>query len=183
MRIRELVTIGVPLDLGAGGRRGVDMGPSAIRYAGLGERVGGLVGHHEDRGDIPAPLRETATPGDAHARYLEPIAATCAELSTVVESVASADGFPLVLGGDHSVAMGTLGGLAAARGAGGVIWLDAHADVNRPETTPSGNVHGMPLAAVLGRAGERFEAAVGATRLVDPERVALIGTRDVDPGE
>lgn len=175
--------IGAPLDLGAGGRRGVDMGPSAIRHAGLGERIESLGIACRDRGNVDMPLRETADPGGPRARYLDAIRASCEQVAARVATAAREGLVPLVLGGDHSIALGTLAGLASVRGAGGVVWLDAHGDLNTPETTPSGNVHGMPLAAALGRAGAGFASEVWTLPAVLPRHVALVGTRSLDPGE
>jgi arginase len=180
---RGLAVIGAPLDLGAGGRRGVDMGPSAIRYGGLGTRVGRLGLDCHDLGNVEAPLRERADPGDATARYLAEIRATCERVAVRVADAVREDRVPLVLGGDHSVALGTLGGMASVRGSGAVIWLDAHGDLNTPATTPSGNVHGMPLAAALGKAGPGFASEVWSLPAVEPDRTILIGTRSLDPGE
>ena len=175
--------IGANLDLGAG-RRGVDMGPSAIRYAGLEARVRSVGRSYLDWGNVEAPVAEAVASGSANTRFLEPIKATCERVAALV-GLAVRDGlFPLVLGGDHSVALGTLGGLAQAHGVpGGVIWVDAHGDLNRPDTSPSGNVHGMPLAAAMGLAGEGFESSAWPIPMVDPARVALIGTRQLDDGE
>jgi arginase len=180
---RGVAILGVPLDLGAGGRRGVDMGPSAIRYAGLGERIESLGLLCRDRANVDAPIRETADPGDPHARFLDEIRAACERVAVRVADVAAEGLTPLVLGGDHSIALGTLGGLASVRGPGAVLWLDAHGDLNNPETTPSGNVHGMPLAAALGRAGAGFASEAWTLPSVEPARVALVGTRSLDPGE
>jgi arginase len=180
---RGVAIVGAPLDLGAGGRRGVDMGPSAIRYAGLGERIESLGLVCRDRANVDAPLRETADAGDPRARFLTAIRETCERVAVRVADAVREGSTPLVLGGDHSIALGTLGGLASVRGAGGVIWLDAHGDLNTPETTPSGNVHGMPLAAALGRGGAGFLSDAWSLPSVDPARVALVGTRSLDPGE
>src|SRR6478736_1015494 len=152
---RPVAVIGAGLDLGAG-RRGVDMGPSAIRYAGLQERIASLGLECVDWGDVDAILPEATKVGDARARYLEPIMRSCARVASLVEEASGGGSVPLVLGGDHSVAMGTLGGMAQVHGAGGALWIDAHGDLNTPETSPSGNVHGMPLAAALGVAGDAF---------------------------
>jgi arginase len=173
--------IGAGLDLGAG-RRGVDMGPSAIRYAGLQERIEQLGRTCVDRGDVRAAVPEATEVGDPRARYLGPIMAACERVAALVAE-ARADGYlPLVLGGDHSVAVGTLGGMARASGAGGgVLWIDAHGDLNRPETSPTGNVHGMPLAAALGVAGPGFETDAWPTPSV--VRAALVGVRSLDDGE
>jgi arginase len=179
---RRVAIIGAELDLGAG-RRGVDMGPSAIRYAGLGERLAALGIASEDRGNVYTEIRETADPGDPNARFLAPIRETCEQIADRVREAAERGLTPLVLGGDHSVAVGSIGGLASLHGPGAVLWFDAHGDLNTPETTPSGNVHGMPLAAALGRAGAAFESERWPLPSVDPERVALIGVRSLDPGE
>ena len=164
--------IGVPMDLGAD-RRGVDMGPSAVRYARLKEGLLALgVATALDHGNIQVPVPESAPPEVANAKYLPIIRAVCEELAGIVERVVREGGFPIVLGGDHSIAMGTLAGLYRARGReSGLIWIDAHGDINTPLTSPSGNVHGMPLAFAL------EEHAASAARTV------LIGLRDVDAGE
>jgi arginase len=176
---KRIAVIGAALDLGAG-RRGVDMGPSAIRYAGLSERLARAGIEVEDRGNVQAALAETQTTGSERARFLDEILETCRRVAAQVEHARAESLLPLVLGGDHSIAIGTLGGLAAG-GPGGVIWLDAHGDLNTPETTPSGNVHGMPLAAALGLCG--FGADGLNLPALDPERVALVGVRSLDPGE
>jgi arginase len=176
----RIAIIGAALDLGAG-RRGVDMGPSAIRYAGLSDRLERAGIEVEDRGNVQAALAETRASGEERARFLDEILETCARVSAEVERARSDGLVPLVLGGDHSIAMGSLSGLAGD-GRGGVLWLDAHGDLNTPATTPSGNVHGMPLAAAIGlcedfgRDGLRLPA-------VEPERVAVVGVRSLDPGE
>ena len=180
--IRSKVTvIGAPLDLGAA-RRGVDMGPSAIRYAGLAEHLERLGLDVTDLGNVTAELPEIAEVSDTHARYLPEILAACSQIATQVREIASAGQMPIVLGGDHSIAMGTLAGLYSAHGQGGVLWIDAHGDLNRPETSPSGNVHGMPLAAALGACGFTLDGFDGPP-WVDPARVALVGIRSLDPGE
>jgi arginase len=179
---RPVAVIGAGLDLGAG-RRGVDMGPSAIRYAGLQERVASLGRRCVDWGDVDAILPESAEVGDPRARYLEPIMRSCARVASLVDDATRQGFVPLVLGGDHSVALGTLGGLASVNGPGGVLWIDAHSDINTPETSPSGNVHGMPLAAALGLAGPGFESEAWPLPAVDAKRVALVGTRLLDDGE
>lgn len=177
----RVAIIGAALDLGAG-RRGVDMGPSAIRYAGLRDRLVRAGMEVEDRGNVKAPLAETRAGGPERARFLPEILETCLRIGGEVER-ARADGLmPLVLGGDHSIAIGTLSGLAAA-GSGGVLWLDAHGDLNTPKTTPSGNVHGMPLAAALGLCGAKFSREGLRLPAVHPQRVALVGVRSLDPGE
>jgi arginase len=179
---RPVAVIGAPLDLGAG-RRGVDMGPSAIRYAGLDERIVELGRRCEDRGDVVTAVAEATSVGDERLRYLPEIKATCERIADLVARAVEDGYLPLVLGGDHSVALGTLGGLARVNGPGGVLWLDAHGDLNRPETSPTGNVHGMPLAAALGLAGSEFESGAYPLPAVDRRRVALVGVRSLDPGE
>jgi arginase len=159
------------------------MGPSAIRYAGLDDRIAELGRQCEDRGDVETAVAEATSVGDERVRYLREIKAACERIAGLVAQAAEDGYLPLVLGGDHSVALGTLGGLARARGPGGVLWLDAHGDLNRPETSPSGNVHGMPLAAALGLAGPEFESDAYPLPAVDSRRVALVGVRSLDPGE
>jgi arginase len=169
--ISRVEIIGVPMDLGAD-RRGVDMGPSALRYAGLKAAIESLGISTTDRGDIPVRVAEAATIGDIAAKYLADIEETCVRLAGMVAEVVRAGAFPLVLGGDHSIAMGTLSGIRAARErAPGIIWVDAHGDINTPLTSSSGNVHGMPVSFAL------------AARNVDPERIVFIGLRDVDAAE
>ena len=163
--------IGVPMDLGAD-RRGVDMGPSAIRYARLKESLERLGLDVTDHGNLAVPVPESATVAEQNAKYYPIIKAVCEKLAGLVEGVVRGGAFPLVLGGDHSIAMGTIAGIAAARGrAPGVIWVDAHGDINTPLTSPSGNVHGMPVHFALQQ------------HAVDPARMAFIGLRDVDDGE
>jgi arginase len=177
---RTIAVIGAGLDLGAG-RRGVDMGPSAIRYAELEARVREIGCDLVDRGDIVSPVPEATDEGDPHARYLVPIKKACDRVAALVAEAASQNQVPLVLGGDHSIAMGTLGGMAKAKGVGSALWIDAHGDLNRPSTSPSGNVHGMPLAAAFGVAGDAFASDVYPTPSVN--RAALIGVRSLDDGE
>jgi arginase len=179
---RKVAIIGAELDLGAG-RRGVDMGPSAIRYAGLGERLAAIGIASQDWGNVFTHVRETMEPGDGSARFLTEIRETCERIAEQVRNAADSGMTPLVLGGDHSVALGTIGGLASIHGPGGVLWFDAHSDLNTPETTPSGNVHGMPVAAALGRAGVGFESNSWPLPALSLEHVALIGVRSIDPGE
>jgi arginase len=176
----RVAIIGAALDLGAG-RRGVDMGPSAIRYAGLSDRLEAAGLDVEDRGNVQAALAETGESGPERARFLDEILETCGRIATEVERARSDGLVPLVLGGDHSIAMGSLSGLAAD-GPGGVLWLDAHGDLNTPATTPSGNVHGMPLAAAVGLC-EGFSRDGLRMPAVDPARVAVVGVRSLDPGE
>ena len=183
MQKPRVTTLGAPLDLGGTGRRGVDMGPSAIRYAGLAQRLDGIEIEHTDLGNVGAAERERVPVGHQQARYLDPILDTCAEIAAQVEQIAREERVPLVLGGDHSVALGTMVGMAQARGRGGVLWLDAHGDLNTPETTPSGNVHGMPLAAALGHGGGIVERPEWLLPAIDPARVAIVGVRSLDAGE
>jgi len=174
--------IGASLDLGAG-RRGVDMGPSAIRYAGLAARIERLGRDVHDLGNVEGAVPEATAVGSERVRFLRPIKHACEEVARLVARSVDDGLVPLVLGGDHSVALGTLGGLARAHGSGGVLWFDAHGDLNRPETSPTGNVHGMPLAAALGLAGSEFESDAWPLPAVTPDRVALIGVRSLDPAE
>ncbi len=175
--------IGAPLDLGQA-RRGVDMGPSAIRYAGLEERLAEIGHDVSDLGNIGAPEPEALALHDERARFLTEILSACGELADRVEACVRQGTRPVVLGGDHSIAMGTLSGLARAAGQiGGVIWIDAHGDLNVPETSPSGNVHGMPLAAAVGRAPDWFRHERLLFPAVDPSRVALVGIHSLDSAE
>ena len=182
MDTQAVAIIGAALDLGAG-RRGVDMGPSAIRYAGLDARIEKLGRRCEDWGNVTAAVAEASSVGDERARFLLQIKETCERIADLVARAVDEGFLPLVLGGAHSVALGTLGGLARVKGAGGVLWLDAHGDLNRPETSPTGNVHGMPLAVALGKAGSEFESDAFRLPAVDPARVALVGVRSLDEAE
>lgn len=184
--------VGVPLDLGAG-RRGVDMGPSAMRNAGLVGRIRSLGREVSDDGDLAAPVVESlAGPGDESAHYLDEIAAVLEALAERVRGVRRAGRLPVVLGGDHSIALGTVSGLAAPRCGGaareriGLLWIDAHTDANTPDTSPSGNVHGMPLAALLGRGPDALTRVGGfspGTARLSAANTAVIGVRSVDPDE
>ncbi len=178
---KRLAIIGAPLDLGSA-RRGVDMGPSAIRYSGLQERLERLGFEVNDCGNVAAELPEVATESDEKARFLPAILASCSQIAGRVADIARGGQFPVVLGGDHSIAMGTLAGLHSVLGAGGAVWVDAHGDLNTPGNSPSGNVHGMPLAAALGRCGFSLHGMAEAPWL-DPRRVSLVGVRALDPGE
>jgi arginase len=181
--VREVAVIGAPLDLGAG-RRGVDMGPSAIRYAGLRQHLSEKLGLRvDDLGNVDAPVAESTEMGDARSRFLEQILDLCEEVATLVAEAARRGAMPLVLGGDHSVALGSLVGMASVHGPGGVLWVDAHADLNTPETSPSGNVHGMALAAALGFGGPGFAREGWRLPAVEPGRLALVGIRSIDDGE
>ena len=177
----KVAIVGAPLDLGAS-RRGVDMGPSAMRYAGLDARLDLLGVEVDDWGNVTVEIPEVASVENVRARYLPEILGACSQLARAVTKIRKRGQFPLVLGGDHSIAMGTLGGLAAAHGVGGVLWVDAHGDLNRPETSPSGNVHGMPLATALGRCGFSIDGCPEPP-WVAPDRVAVVGVRSLDQGE
>lgn len=181
---RTVALVGAPLDLGAGGRRGVDMGPSALRLAGLHAALTALGFRVEDFGNVAVEQMERLRPGSARMKYLPQIAATCAAVAERVKSAAAAGKLPFVLGGDHSVAAGTISGMAthlrARKKKLGVVWIDAHADMNTPATTPSGNVHGMPLASLLGHGPRALTHLCGWSQKVDPQNVALVGLRDVD---
>jgi arginase len=179
---RKTTIVGAPLDLGSG-RRGVDMGPSAIRYAGLDTRLAELGYEYVDRGNVGTAVAEATSVVDEQARFLPQIKETCRHIAELVAGAARDESVPVVLGGDHSVALGTLSGLHQVHGPGGVIWIDAHGDLNSPETSPSGNVHGMVLAAALGLAGDRFSDDGWGLPAVVPGRVALIGVRSLDNGE
>jgi arginase len=179
---RRAAIIGAALDLGAG-RRGVDMGPSAIRYAGLDDRLSDLGIECEDWGNVQTAVAEATESGSPHARFLDEIKETCERIARAVAQAVEDGRTPIVLGGDHSIALGTLGGLASVHGPGGVLWLDAHGDLNTPGTSPSGNVHGMALAAALGRDMEAFASDAWPLPALEPERVVLIGVRSLDDGE
>jgi arginase len=178
--------MGVPMDLGSG-RRGVDMGPSAIRIAGVAQRLTELGHKVVDEGDIVIKNMEELKVGNERARYLPEIARASAIIARKTERIMGLGHFPLLLGGDHSIAVGTISGIAAfARGQGarvGVLWIDAHGDINTPETSPSGNIHGMPLAVVLGYGPPELTSIGGPPPKVDPANVALVGIRSLDAGE
>lgn len=174
--------IGVPMDLGAD-RRGVDMGPSAIRYADITEKLQDL-GHEVDNLDsIRVPEPETRSPGEPKLKYLDQILSCTRELAQRVEDRIRQGSLPMVLGGDHSIALGSISGAANALGTIGVVWFDAHADFNSPETTPSGNIHGMILAALAGYGDPRLINAAGKGPHVDPAHIVIVGARELDPGE
>ena len=179
----EIVIIGAPLDLGAG-RRGVDMGPSALRLANLHERLRALGYTVRDLGNIAVDQPESIAVGHESARYLAEIARASRRLAGMVGKAAAGGATPLVLGGDHSVAIGTISGMARHLGRRkarlGLIWIDAHADMNTPGSSPSGNVHGMPLACVIGLGPEELTHLYGFAPKVEARNVALVGIRDVD---
>jgi arginase len=174
------------MDLGAG-RRGVDMGPSAVRLAGLNEKIASLGYAVDDLGNVLVSQPESVPEGPQKARYLEQITETCTRLAESVESSADQGKFPIVLGGDHSIAVGTVSGMAQhlhKKGKKlGLIWIDAHADMNTPESSPSGNIHGMPLACLTGNGPKELTQIYGRSPAVDPANVVLIGLRSVDNEE
>lgn len=181
---RQVRVVGVPMDLGAD-RRGVDMGPSAIRYAGLAEQLETIGVSCVDYGDVAVPHPEESDPTDGEptegrAKFLAETELVCERVTSAVDAAFDAGEFPLVLGGDHSIAVGTVGGATASDL--GIVWFDAHGDCNTPGTSPSGNVHGMPLAAILGF-GEFADSDWARSASVDPENVVLVGLRDLDDGE
>ncbi len=181
-----ITVLGVPMDLGSG-RRGVDMGPSAIRIAGLHQRLSELGHRVVDEGDIDIRNMEEIRVGDPRARYLREITRASTILSARVGRIIARGNFPLILGGDHAIAIGTISGIAAhcrkTRKKLGLLWVDAHGDINTPATTPSGNIHGMPLAAMLGLGPRELTRIGGPPPKVDPAHVVLIGIRSLDEGE
>jgi len=182
---RPVRVFGVPMDLGAD-RRGVDMGPSAIRYAGLADELDSLGIDCADGGDVavPSPERtepDAGRPTEGRAKYLAATEQVCRDLADEVADAVADGAVPLVLGGDHSIAIGTVGGVARDRDLG-IVWFDAHGDFNTPTTTPSGNVHGMSVAAILGR-GAFADSDWAAAPTVDPENVVMVGLRDLDDPE
>jgi arginase len=174
--------IGAPMDLGAD-RRGVDMGASAIRYAGLSEQLQGLGHTVSDIGNITIPQPESRPEGNPHLKYLEPIVHASEELSTLVSAALGEHEFPLLLGGDHSISLGSVSGVAQVYKNVGVIWVDAHADFNTDETTPSGNIHGMILAALAGIGNSHLTHASGRTPKISKETIVIVGARDLDVHE
>jgi arginase len=183
---RKIRVIGVPLDLGQS-RRGVDMGPSAVRVAGLEAKLEALGLVVEDGGNVPVAIAETKKHGDPRAKYLKEIAATCSKEAELVLKTLEQGMIPLVLGGDHSIAAGTVSGVAEfyrrQEQRIGLIWIDAHSDINTPATSPSGNVHGMPLAAILGLWQDELSCIHDFTPKVLPENTVIIGVRDIDQAE
>jgi arginase len=183
---QKIRIIGVPMDLGAS-RRGVDMGPSALRVAGLQARIKQLGHQVEDIGNISVKQPEEMSYGEKRAKYLAEIADACKDLSAMVEKSLEESMLPVVLGGDHSIAAGTLSGIAAyfkkKEKKIGLIWLDAHGDINTPESSPSGNVHGMPLAAAMGYGAVELVELQGFKPKVEPQNISLVGIRDLDSQE
>jgi arginase len=173
--------VGAPVDLGAG-RRGVDMGPSAIRYADLEASLRDMGCEVADLGNIDAPVAESMDEGSTRAKYLEPIVTMAERLAECVSGIVQEGCFPLVLGGDHSVSLGSVAGVARHKSIG-LIWIDAHGDFNTPETSPSGNVHGMVLSALAGYGLPHMVNLGGFAPKVRPEHIALIGVRELDAGE
>ncbi|HYK97403.1 MAG TPA: arginase [Candidatus Acidoferrales bacterium] len=189
--MKTVEIVGVPMDLG-GNRRGVDMGPSAVRYAGLREKLTEIGYRVRDRGNVRVKDPDEGRATHEYERYeaeglrprshnVEEIVRACEEVAGVVADIAKAGSIPLVLGGDHSMSMGTIAGLDRAGKRAGVIWIDAHGDINTPDTTPSGNVHGMPFAVALGLASEPFPASLRGT--TDGRNGVLLAIRDIDAGE
>jgi len=186
MHHSNIAIIGAPLDLGAG-RRGVDMGPSALRLANLNGRLTELGYEVKDLGNVAVVQRESHSEGPPEARFLPQITETCTRLAESVQRALNEGQFPLVLGGDHSIAVGTVSGVSNyLRGRNeklGMIWIDAHTDMNTPGTSPSGNVHGMPLACCVGRGPAELTGIFGYSPKIDAANVALVGIRSVDQEE
>lgn len=184
--MRKIRIIGVPMDLGAD-RRGVDMGPSALRIAGLNQRLREMGYQVQDFGNVLVALAEVKPFGKTKAKYLNEIAGTCHELAEAVRKTADEGIFPLVLGGDHSIAIGTIAGIASHHRKRnqkiGVIWLDAHGDFNTPDSSPTGNVHGMPLAVTTGVGPKALTGIEGFACKADPANIVILGVRDLDASE
>src|SRR5256885_5668165 len=180
---KKIRVIGIPLDLGQS-RRGVDMGPSAVRVAGLEARLEALGHVVEDGGNVAVAIPEQKKEGDPHAKYLREITATCTKHAELVLKTLEAGKVPVVLGGDHSVAAGTVAGVAEfyrrQNQKIGLLWIDAHTDVNTPDSSPSGNVHGMPLAAIMGLGPSELTDIFNFSPKVKPENCVLVGVRDID---
>src|ERR1700746_679978 len=183
---RTIRVIGIPLDLSQS-RRGVDMGPSAVRVAGLEARLEALGHVVEDAGNISVAIAEQKKEGDPRAKYLKEITATCSKHAELVLKTLESAKVPVVLGGDHSVAAGTVAGVAEfyrrQNQKIGLIWIDAHTDINTPESSPSGNVHGMPLAAIMGLGPAELANIFDFSPKVKPENCVLVGIRDIDAVE
>jgi len=183
---KKIRVIGVPLDLGQS-RRGVDMGPSAVRVAGLEARLEALGHMVEDGGNVSVAIAEQKKEGHPHAKYLKEITATCVKHAELMIKTLESGKVPIVLGGDHSVAAGTVAGVAEfyrrQNQKIGLIWIDAHSDINTPESSPSGNVHGMPLAAIMGLGPPELANILNFSPKVSPENCVLVGVRDIDAVE
>jgi len=181
--LKKIRVIGVPLDLGQT-RRGVDMGPSAVRVAGLASRLEGLGHKVEDAGNVAVAIAETKSSGDPRAKYLKEITQTCTKEAEMVVKTLEAGKMPLVIGGDHSIAVGTMSGVAEfyrrQNQRVGLLWIDAHSDINTPQSSPSGNVHGMPLAAIMNLWPSDLANIFGFAPKVQPENCVLVGVRDID---
>lgn len=182
LNISRLSLIGVPLDLGAD-RRGVDMGPSAIRYAKVREKLQGLGYEVDDKGDILTDRPDSCYRDGSSLKYLDEIERVNTELCRMVAGEMDKGRFPLVLGGDHSIAIGTISGVLQHKKKLGVIWFDAHGDINTAESSPTGNIHGMPVAVSFGLGHERLTGVGGREAILDPKKFVMIGVRDLDPGE
>ena len=178
----RLSIIGVPIDLGAG-TRGVNLGPDAIRYAGLEKRLVNIGYEIEDRGDIPVNRREAVTVEGSNLKHLNVVADVNRKLCEEVSAAMIEGNFPLVIVGDHSIAIGTISGVLQHKKNLGVIWFDAHGDINTPETSPSGNIHGMPVAVLLGMGDEALTSIGGKDSVLKKENIGYIGSRDLDSGE
>jgi len=183
---KHIRIIGVPLDLGQS-RRGVDMGPSAMRVAGLEAKLEALGYDVKDAGNVPVALAETKAEGDPHAKYLKEITETCSKEADLVVKTLESGAIPVVLGGDHSIAAGTVSGVAEfyrrKHQRIGLLWIDAHTDINTPDSSPSGNVHGMPLGAIMGLFPSPLSDLYGFSPKVQPQNCVLVGVRDVDNHE
>ena len=187
MMEKKIALIGVPMDLG-GGRRGVDMGPSALRIAGIEEGVRSLGLEFEDRGNVPVPEPASRVPKNPKARFLDEIAQCCRALRRRVEGVLEDGAFPIVVGGDHSIACGTVAAISSfhhnrGRQKIGLVWFDAHGDMNTPESSESGNIHGMPLACCIGRGLPELTHLGDRVPMVDVEKAVLVGVRTLDRKE
>jgi len=183
---KHIRIIGVPLDLGQS-RRGVDMGPSAMRVAGLEAKLEALGYDVKDVGNVPVALAETKAEGDPQAKYLKEITATCTKEAELVVKTLEDGAIPVILGGDHSIAAGTVSGVAEfyrqKKQRIGLLWIDAHTDINTPGSSPSGNVHGMPLGAIMGLFDSPLTELYGFSPKVQPQNCVLVGIRDVDENE
>lgn len=181
---RDVALLGVPMDLGAG-RRGVDMGPSALRLAHLAASLEALGHHVDDLGNVEVPVAETLparAPNERGARFVEAISSATAATRQALAAVPG-DTLSVLLGGDHAVSLGSVASACARQGSCGLLWIDAHGDLNTPTTSPSGNVHGMPLALLLGHGDERLRAVCGPDPVLRASDVVLVGVRSLDPGE
>jgi arginase len=184
--VRKVAMLGVPMDLG-GGRRGVDMGPSAVRIAGLQEGIQKLGLEFDDRGNVGVPQPESRVAKDPSARFLFEIANCCRRLRGRVERILEVGEFPLVVGGDHSIAVGTVAAISSfyhqRRQKIGLLWFDAHGDMNTPQTSPTGNIHGMPCAVCLGRGARELVEMGERVPMVDADKAVIVGVRDLDACE